>query len=317
MSAAPPPARRRAGVDFSRHSRRAYGTPSFATPPPTTQFLVGLLLLSLCLVAACRKPPATAADITVRIDGEEIPYSDFESYLDDSIDDADSSLLGTVQSQLFDQFLDAQLLIRLAIERGLVQPDVNQRLAMEFLLRDDASQVFSDDDLKAYYEANSERFQRAEEVHLRQILVDDRAVAEQAQRAIRGGESFADVAARFSQEPRASSGGDQGRLAREDLPTPFVDAIFDLEPGEVTDIISADYGFHIFQVVERFPAEIIPFAAVENEIRSTLNRMDLDDRVVGFISEARERYNVVVFPANFPFDYQGYYAQHHTAPGSE
>lgn len=259
----------------------------------------------------------TGADIAVRIDGEEIQYSDFESYLDDSIDDADSSLVSEVQSQLFDQFLDAQLLIRLAIERGLVKPDVDQRLAMEFLLRDEPGQAFSDEELRAYYDAHLSDYRRSEEVHLRQILVHDRETAEQARQAISAGVRFAEVAARFSQGPRASLGGDQGRLAREDLPVTYVDAIFDLAPEEVTDIISADYGFHIFQVVERFPAETIPFEAVSTEIRTTLHRMGLDDRVGSLISEARERYNVVVFPANFPFDYQGYYAHHNTASDSE
>ena len=39
----------------------------------------------------------------------------------------------------------------------------------------------------------------------------------------------------------------------------------------------------------------------------------LDEIVAGFIYEARERYNVVVFPSNIPFDYQGDYAHQDTA----
>ena len=266
-------------------------------------------------LASCRQPPAIGADVAVRIDGEEIHYGDFEAYLRQNLDGTDSSLDSEVQSQLFDQYLDAQLLIRLAIERGLVEPGVDHRQAMAFLLRDDSRRHWTEAELRAYYLAHQSDYRRPEEVHLRQILVSDRDDAEQAQRAIAAGEDFAEVAARFSQEPRAYLGGDQGRLARDDLPSAYVDAIFELAPGEVTSIISADYGYHLFQVVERYPAEILPLEEVSAEIGSILDRRRLDELVEGFVLEARERYNVVVFPANFPFDYQGDYA--HTPPPTE
>lgn len=274
------------------------------------------LSLSLSMVLACRQPPASGSDVAVRIDGEEIHYGDFETYLRQNMDGTDSSLDSAVQSQLFDQYLDAQLLIRLAIERGLVEPGVDHRHAMAFLLRDDASEGFSEAELQAYYDAHRSQYQRPEEVHLRQILVEGRAAADQAHAAITAGEDFAEVAARISQEPRAHLGGDQGRLAREDLPIAYVDAIFALAPGEVTDVITADYGFHIFQVVKRYPAETLPLEAVADEIRGILDRHRLDERVAGFIHEARERYNVVVFPTNFPFEYQGDYAHPDTPPRS-
>ncbi len=260
------------------------------------------------LLVSCRQPPAISADVAVRIDGEEIHYGEFETYQRQNMDSTDSSLNSEVQSELFDQYLDSQLLIRLAIEHGLVEPGVEHRQAIAFLLRDDLGESWAEAELRGYYEAHKSEYKRPEEVRLRQILVSDRADALEARQAIAAGESFAEVAARFSQEPRAHLGGDQGRLAREDLPSAYVDAIFSLAPGEVTDVISADYGFHIFQVVEHYPAEVLPLEAVSAEIRGVLERRRLDERVAGFILEARERYNVVVFPTNFPFEYQGDYA---------
>ncbi|MEM7582129.1 MAG: peptidylprolyl isomerase [Acidobacteriota bacterium] len=269
--------------------------------------LLGLLLA----LGGCHKPPAGGADVAVRIDGEEIHYGEFELYLRDYLSGGDPSLDSAVQSGLFDQFLDAQLLIRLAIERGLVETEVDMRQAIELLLSDYPRQAPTSAQIQAYYEAHKSKYQRPEEVHLKQILVPERALAEEAQQAIADGEDFAQVAARISQEPRAHLGGDQGRLAREDLPASFVDAIFALAPGEVTDIISADYGFHLFQVVAVYPAEIVSLEQVSAEIAATLERLHLDELVNGFILEARDRYNIAVFPTNFPFDYQGYYAQQH------
>ncbi len=294
-----------------------------------------LLVLAGCLLAPCRRPPAIDADVAVLIHGEEVRYGEFEAYLRDNVDGAGASLDNEVQSRLFDQFLDQQLLIRSAVERGLVEPDVEPREAIAFLLRGSpgggqvggspgGGQVgghpptgWTEIQLAAYYDAHAADYQRPEEVHLRQILVSDRAVAVQARKAIASGEDFGQVAARFSQEPNAQLGGDQGRLAREDLPVAYVDAIFDLDPGEVSGIVAADYGFHIFQVVERYPARVAPLAEVVDTIRQALERRQVDEIVAGFIQEARERYNVVVFPSNVPFDYQGDYVHRDTATNAQ
>ncbi len=270
------------------------------------------LVVAGCLAGGCRQPPPIAADVAVLIHGEEMHYDQFGGYLRDNVDSTDTVLDSEVLSRLFDQFLDQQLLIRLAVERGMVEPGVELREAVELVLADFPRTGWTEAQLEAYYQAHEANYRRPEEVHLRQILVPDRDDAEQARDALAAGEDFAQVAARFSQEPNAQLGGDQGRLARDDLPTKYADVIFDLAAGEVTDIVTADYGFHIFQVVERYPAEVQPLQAVAGEIRRALERQRVDEVIAGFIDEARQRYNVVVFPSNIPFDYQGAYVQRDT-----
>ncbi|MEE8524699.1 MAG: peptidyl-prolyl cis-trans isomerase [Thermoanaerobaculia bacterium] len=279
----------------------------------------------------CRRRLATSADVAVTIDGEEIHYLQFESYLRDQTDwhgqpGPDTSFDTGVQSRIFDQFIDGQLLIRLAIERGMSydravrdqgttaaepfgEPGAAERTAITLLLRDRIQQAWDDDVTAAYYEAHQTEFQQPEQVHLRQILVEERSRAAAAQHALARGEDFAEVAARFSQGPKAHLGGDQGLLAREDLPADFRPAIFALEAGEVSDIVSAYYGFLIFQVVERFDAQTQPLPEVADEIRQTLARRHLDELAEELLQEARGRYTVKVFPDNFPFEYQGAYAK--------
>ncbi len=271
--------------------------------------LAGVWLLAGGLLAACPQPPATGADIAVLIHGEEIHYEQFEEHLRGHVNGVDAPLDSRVQSRLFDQFLDEQLLTRLAVERGLVEPGIEHRDAVGFLLQGSPRQDWAETRLRAYYDAHQADLRHPEEVRLRQILVADRDVAEQALEAITAGGDFREVAARFSQEPNAQMGGDQGRLAREDLPTAYADVVFELEPGEVTGIIPADYGFHLFQVVDRYPAEVPPFEEATATIRGVLERQRVDEIIAGFIQEARERYNVTVFPSNIPFDYQGEYLQ--------
>lgn len=66
---------------------------------------------------------------------------------------------------------------------------------------------------------------------------------------VRNGESFADLASEYSQDPAsAEAGGDLGWFRRGNFVDEFEDAAFNLLEGEVSDIIETPFGFHIIQV---------------------------------------------------------------------
>ena len=66
---------------------------------------------------------------------------------------------------------------------------------------------------------------------------------------VRGGESFAELATEYSQDPAsAEAGGDLGWFRRGNFVDEFEDAAFNLLEGEVSDIIESPFGFHIIQV---------------------------------------------------------------------
>jgi peptidyl-prolyl cis-trans isomerase C len=241
-----------------------------------------------------------------RIGDRDIRYPLFERYLEENVG-TETPLSGAVLSHLFDQFLDEELLLTRAVEEELVPDGAGHRRAVEALLEKHPGTQITDPEVADYYREHAEQFQRPERVRLRQILVEERARAQEAERALADGEDFAEVARRLSEEPSAPYGGDQGELSREDLPPRFVDVVFGLLEGEVSDIIPVEYGFHIFQVVERKPERTIPLAEAEAEIRDLL-RQERSDRARGdLLTEVRQRYNVQVFERNLPFAYQGSY----------
>ncbi|MEM9597589.1 MAG: peptidyl-prolyl cis-trans isomerase [Acidobacteriota bacterium] len=271
---------------------------------------VALVLASIWAAvwgAACTRPPVTSSDVVLSIDGEVLPYSQYEDYLVRNVDRGDVDLEPAAMSLLFDRFVEEQLFLRLAIEGGLVEPDIDLRRAMAFLLRDVGREP-SPEELDAYYRAHLSEYRRSERVRLRQILVHEREIADSALQALRSGEPFVEVAARLSQGPKAHLGGDQGVLARGDLPPKFTDLVFGLEPGESSDVLEADYGFQIFLVEARFPARVVPFEEALPDLRRQIERREVDKRVGQLLAAAQERYNVEVFPANLPFDYRGSYA---------
>ncbi len=268
---------------------------------------LGLLTLVL---AACHRAPSPAPDAVAEIAGEEIRYERFSAYLSRADGEADARLSSEVLSALFDQFLDEQLLARLAADRGLVAAAdrAEPRRAVEALLRDAAAP--SDAEVAAYYAAHRDDFARPERVRLRQILVESRATAERAWRQIAAGADFAEVARRLAKSRTgAGAAGLGGELSRADLPAAYADLLFALPPGGVSRVIPAPYGYHIFQVVAHLPSEVAPLSHVTPEIRARLARQAADRRLAALVREGRKRYHVEVYARNLPFDYEGTYRE--------
>lgn len=260
---------------------------------------------------ACRPESAPAGDAVARIAGEEVGYGAFAAYVGRQLGEGGSALGSDVLSGLFDRFVDERLLAELAAERGLAPAASTPRQAVARLLEADAAVVPGDDEIAAHYRAHREEFQRPERVRLRQALFDDPASAERARAEIVAGARFAEAARRHSRDPSAAAGGLQGELSREELPPAFVETIFSLGPGEVSPVVEAEYGYHLFQVVDRLPAAEVPLEEARDEIAARLRRERAEQRLAELVAEARRRYNVTVFERNLSFNYQGRYRENH------
>ncbi|MCB1886650.1 MAG: peptidylprolyl isomerase [Rhodocyclaceae bacterium] len=134
------------------------------------------------------------------------------------------------------------------------------------------------------YRAQPERFQRDPEVQVRHILLKaneceaDRGLskAEDLRQRVLNGEAFDALAMEFSQDPgSAPKGGDLGYVPRGRTVKPFEDAAFALEsPGDVSEVVESQFGFHIIQLEAKRSAGLIPYpevqAGLEQEIEARL-----------------------------------------------
>jgi peptidyl-prolyl cis-trans isomerase C len=90
--------------------------------------------------------------------------------------------------------------------------------------------------------------QTADQVHARQILLQDQANAASILTQLKAGKDFATLASQLD----ATTGGDLGWFPQGYLTTPEVEAAaFALQPGQYSDIIKSDLGYHIIYVIER------------------------------------------------------------------
>ena len=93
--------------------------------------------------------------------------------------------------------------------------------------------------------------ERGEQVHARQILLYNPEDAAQVLADLRTGTEFATLAAIYD----PITGGDLGWFPRGYLIDPDLEeAAFELQPGEFSEVIETDIGYHILQVIERDPA---------------------------------------------------------------
>ena len=66
------------------------------------------------------------------------------------------------------------------------------------------------------------------------------------------GEDFAQLAKDNSEDPgSAARGGDLGFMSRGDFVREFEETAFNLQPGELSDVVETQFGFHIIRLAER------------------------------------------------------------------
>ena len=133
--------------------------------------------------------------------------------------------------------------------------------------------------IDAFYNENLQQFSNPEQVHALHILLktegkDAAAVRKQAETVLkeaRSGADFAALARKYSEdEGSKGSGGDLNFFGRGSMVKPFEDAAFALAPGQISDLVQTDYGFHVIKVLEKRAAGQRPLAEVRDQIAEQL-----------------------------------------------
>lgn len=144
-------------------------------------------------------------------------------------------------------------------------------------------------DIELAYQQELLRFEAAEERAAAHILFEEDAL-EQAesvrQRIIEGELDFAQAAREFSQDPgSADQGGELGYNARGVFTGPFEDTLFAMQPGELSEPVRTEFGYHLIQLTDTRSSEPPALEEVESELRRELAQASAEAEYV----EALER----------------------------
>ena len=133
-----------------------------------------------------------------------------------------------------------------------------------------------------YYKENQKEFWQEGKVKALHILfIAERGSSEKIRREklqqakkillkLRKGIDFAKLAMKYSEDISASNGGDVGFVGRGKMVPEFEEAVFNLKPGQVSDIVKTEYGYHIIKVEEVLPGKTLTLKDVKNRIHQIL-----------------------------------------------
>jgi peptidyl-prolyl cis-trans isomerase C len=162
--------------------------------------------------------------------------------------------------------------------------------------------VATEEQLKAYFTANRDHFDRVE-VKVRHVMIRggrtavERAAAKEKATALRadlaaGKLDFATAAKKFSQCPSAPAGGDLGYILRKggSMEESFAKAAFALKTNELSAVVETEFGFHVLQVTDRKPGTPTTYEKSATDVLDTY----ADEYRAELIAKLRKQGQIVV-----------------------
>ncbi len=164
----------------------------------------------------------------------------------------------------------------------------------------------SPEEVRAYYDTNPQLFTEPERIHLKHVLLrvepgtteEQKAKMRQTLEGLRervlAGESFEALADKYSQDMRAGKGGDLGYVTRGQLAKDFEQAVFALQSGQLSGVVSSPYGYHLIKAVDHQPASLASFERVKVSLAGFLHRSKVDEAVTALVKELREKAKISI-----------------------
>src|SRR5258705_5522994 len=148
----------------------------------------------------------------------------------------------------------------------------------------------SPQDADAYYNANVQQFQTPERVRASHILLktdggkDEAAVRKQAEDILKQvkapGADFAALAKKYSEdEGSKATGGDLDYFSKGRMVPEFESAAFSMQPGQISDLVKSQFGFHIIKVVDKKPASSRTLDEARAQILDTISSQRVDQQI--------------------------------------
>jgi peptidyl-prolyl cis-trans isomerase C len=175
----------------------------------------------------------------------------------------------------------------------------------------------SDEQIRKFYEENSAEFLEPETARVRHILLATRdpatgrilsAAEKVAKRElagdllirIRSGQDFVKLMGEYSEDTKAKVNEGEYSVVRakedprQSVPIEFEAAAFSLKPGQVSEIVETQFGYHILKLIEIVPPKKRALAKVEERIREALLQEATQKEIPGFLDRLKKQAGVQI-----------------------
>jgi len=247
--------------------------------------------------AANTAAPALSPDTVVAtVNGKPITQGDLAI----AADDPALSLPGVDEAQKKSLLVDYMVDLRVgaqAAEAAKIgdSPEFKRKLAyfrdkllLDDYLEQEAKRAVTPEAEHAIFDQTVKLMKPEEEVHARHILVDNEGDAKKIAARIKGGEDFAKVAAETSKDPGSKAeGGDLGWFTKERMVPDFANAAFAMKPGQVSDPVKSQFGWHVIKVEEKRTKPQPSFDELKDQIDQHIVRKAQQDLILKLRAEAK------------------------------
>jgi peptidyl-prolyl cis-trans isomerase D len=121
--------------------------------------------------------------------------------------------------------------------------------------------------LQKLYIDNEKLYTNPEQRRAQHILLDEVSNASAILKEIKQGGDFSELARIHSKDiATGENGGDVGLFERELMVPEFDEAVFDMNVGDISEVVKTDYGYHIIKLNEIQPATLQSFEEVEEQL---------------------------------------------------
>jgi peptidyl-prolyl cis-trans isomerase C len=232
------------------------------------------ILCVFALMAVDLAVTSAQAKVLAKVNGVEITDEDLRLALEDLGPGLPRKLEGKArETYLLDFLVDEQLVVQKAQADKLAEtPEFAKKLAymrdkalMETLLGKIAKESTTDAAIKQTYDEAAKNQKSETEIHAHHILVPTEDEAKAALKRVKGGEDFSKVAAELSKDP-GSKDGDLGWFTKDRMVPEFGEAAFKLEPGQISDPVKSQFGWHIIKLDEKRQKQFPPLEQVRDQV---------------------------------------------------
>lgn len=256
----------------------------------TLSLAAAALAVSLAIPALAQDDPPNADTVVATVNGQEITLGHMIMVRASLPEEYQQLPADVLWQGILDQLVQQEALsqtdratetrrVRLALEnerRSLFASEVIGQIA-------DAA--VTDEALRAAYEARFADGAGGVEYNASHILVETEEEAVTVAQEVRDGVDFASVAREKSTGPSGPNGGSLGWFSAGTMVEPFQDAVEALEPGDISDPVQTQFGWHVIKLNETRVAEAPALEDVRGEIATELQR----EAVEAFIDEQVEQ----------------------------
>jgi parvulin-like peptidyl-prolyl isomerase len=179
---------------------------------------------------------------------------------------------------------------------GLTEADVRADVRAQLIAEQIFDQVTKDvtvtaEDVKSYYDDNTEQFEVPESREVAHILVETKKEAQDLYAQLQDGADFAALAKEHSTDTASAANGGKLTDERGSFVPEFEEVAFALDTGAVGEPVKSQFGWHIIKALEDTqPAETTSFADAKDSIEEQLLEERRNEAMSTWVNQVRTKF---------------------------